>query len=66
MVKFKTVAAALLMITGFLLVIGAAGSDCDGKCMENALPMKDIIIYGLVGLFMMVLGGFIGGFFNEE
>lgn len=43
---------------GIVLVIGAAGSDCDGKCMENALPIYDLILYMLGGVFMIALGAF--------
>ena len=41
---------------GFILVLGAAGSDCDGKCMENAMSMSDTLYYSGIGLVLMALG----------
>ena len=46
----------LMIFSGFILVLGAAGSDCDGACMENALPMADLLLYSFVGLVMMAAG----------
>jgi uncharacterized membrane protein YidH (DUF202 family) len=62
----KNTIAFVIGFAGFLLMVGVAGSDCDGKCMENALPLGETIIYALIGLGMMVAGAFIGGFFNGE
>ena len=41
---------------GILLVLGAAGSDCDGKCMENAMPLVDVIKFSVAGLALIALG----------
>lgn len=60
------VIGTIIGVSGFLLLLGVAGSDCDGKCMENAMPIGDVILYGLIGLVMMVTGLFIGGAFNAE
>ena len=27
----------LLVFVGIFIVLGTAGADCDGKCMENAM-----------------------------
>ena len=62
----KNTIAVIIGFAGFLLLMGAAGSDCDGKCMENALPLGEVILYSLIGLAMMVVGCFIGGAFNGE
>ena len=62
----KNTIAFVIGFAGFLLMVGAAGSDCDGKCMENALPLGEAIMYALIGIFMMVAGAFIGGLFNGE
>lgn len=48
-----------MIAVGFIFVLGVAGSDCDGKCMENAMSMGDTIIYSLVGIGLM-LGGIFG------
>jgi hypothetical protein len=44
---------------GFILVLGVAGADCDGKCMENSLPLTDILLYTAIGLTMMIGGGIV-------
>jgi len=60
------VIGTIIGVSGFLLLMGVAGSDCDGACMENAMSIGDTILYGLLGLTMMVTGLFIGGAFNAE
>ena len=62
----KNVIATIIGLSGFLLLLGTVGSDCDGKCMENSLPIGDIILYSLLGLAMMVTGLLMGGAFNAE
>ena len=34
----------VVCIVGMLAVIGTAGADCDGKCMENALSLTEIAL----------------------
>jgi hypothetical protein len=46
----------LMVAVGFLLILGAAGSDCDGKCMERALPIGELLMYSALGLAMCALG----------
>jgi hypothetical protein len=46
----------VMIAVGFLLILGAAGSDCDGKCMENAMPLADVLLYSAGGLFLMAMG----------
>lgn len=62
----KNTIAVIIGFAGFFLLAGVAGSDCDGKCMENAMPLGETIMYSLIGLGMMVSGLFIGGVFNGE
>ena len=42
------VVGALLTVTGFFIIVGTAGSDCDGKCMENAMGLLDTFYYMLM------------------
>ena len=35
---FRIVLSWGIGIMGVLMILGAAGADCDGKCMDNALP----------------------------
>ena len=41
---------------GFFLVLGTAGADCDGKCMENAMSLWDTVVYMTIGLVMIAVG----------
>tara|TARA_B110000285_G_scaffold183323_1_gene207455 strand:+ start:332 stop:529 length:198 start_codon:yes stop_codon:yes gene_type:complete len=35
----------LMMVVSFFVVLGAAGSDCDGDCVQNAMSIKEILFY---------------------
>lgn len=41
---------------GFFLVLGTAGADCDGKCMQNALSLWDTVVYMTAGCIMIAVG----------
>ena len=45
---------------GFLIVMGVAGSDCDGDCMENSLTMIQMLKYSAIGISCMGLGIYLG------
>lgn len=47
---------SVLMGLGFFLVLGTAGADCDGACMENSLTLGEIALY----MFMGGASGFMG------
>lgn len=49
----RNIIAGALGITGFLLVLGAVGSDCDGKCIENALTLTEVLLFALAGFAMI-------------
>ena len=49
---------ALLIVIGIMLMAGSAG-DCDGKCMESANTLTEMLMYSLMGLAIMLVGGFI-------
>ena len=46
----------LLVFVGIFLVLGTAGADCDGKCMENAMTIGQTIAYFLMGIGATALG----------
>ena len=46
----------ILAVCGFILMMGVAGSDCDGKCMDNAMSITDMLIYGGLGIAMFATG----------
>jgi hypothetical protein len=41
---------------GFLFILGAAGSDCDGKCPQNVMPIEIMLYYTLGGFALIILG----------
>lgn len=41
---------SIRMLVGFLILAGVAGSGCDGKCMENAMSLTEMMMYGAIGL----------------
>lgn len=46
----------LFAVLGFLLILGSAGSDCDGACMERALSLTQIIAFTLGGFCCIIIG----------
>ena len=46
----------VLGFIGFFILLGTAGADCDGKCMENALTITQIVEGVFMGIGIMVLG----------
>ena len=54
----KTIISSILIITGIIMAAGSGG-DCDGKCMEYANSIGDMILYASIGLAMMALGAVI-------
>jgi hypothetical protein len=45
----------VLMITGLMMVAGSAG-DCDGKCMEQANSLGEMLAVAAGGIFAMIVG----------
>ena len=43
---------------GFFILLGTAGADCDGKCMENSLTVVQIMEGVFMGIGLMMLGTF--------
>ena len=50
-----TVMCSFLIIAGLLAMAGSGG-DCDGKCMENANTMSEMLMVIGVGFSMIVAG----------
>jgi len=44
------------ILLGMLIVIGVAGSDCDGKCMQDAMSLTDSVLWSLLGIAFLVWG----------
>ena len=54
----KNILGAFLVIAGLVDMAGSAG-DCDGKCMEYANSMEEMMIAIFIGLTLFVTGGII-------
>ena len=54
----KNILGAFLVIAGLVAMAGSAG-DCDGKCMEYANSMEEMMITIFIGLTLLVTGGII-------
>jgi hypothetical protein len=54
----KNAIASILIFGGIIIAAGSAG-DCDGKCMEYANSIGDMLLYASLGLAMMALGAVI-------
>ena len=55
----KTIINTLAIFLVFMGLIAIAGSanDCDGKCVETANTIGEMMMIVLIGLSMMVTGG---------
>jgi hypothetical protein len=47
-----------MIAVGFVMVLGAAGNDCDGKCMENAAPIGELLKMVGYGIALAAAGTF--------
>ena len=52
------VLGSFLVVMGLVAIAGSAG-DCDGKCMEYANSMGEMMMAIFIGLTLMVTGGII-------
>ena len=46
----------VLGFVGFFILLGTAGADCDGKCMENSLTIVQIMEGVFMGIGLMMVG----------
>ena len=54
----KTILGGFLFTAGLIAIAGSAG-DCDGKCMEYANSMGEMMMICFIGLTLLVTGGII-------
>jgi hypothetical protein len=54
----KNAIGAILIISGLMVAAGSAG-DCDGKCMEYANSLGDMLMIAAAGVGMMLVGFFL-------
>jgi len=51
----KNVIGFTLIAVGMMVAAGSAG-DCDGKCMEYANSLGDMLMIAAAGVGMMIVG----------
>ena len=54
----KSILGAFFVIAGLVAMAGSAG-DCDGKCVEDANSIEEMMITIFIGLTLFVTGGII-------
>jgi len=54
-----------LIFGGFITILGVAGNDCDGKCMENSMTLIEMLKYSVLGMSSMSLGIYLGVKYGE-
>jgi len=47
--------ATVLVFVGIVMIAGSAG-DCDGKCVEQANTISQMLMYAGIGLTMFITG----------
>ena len=55
MKQVLNILAGILVVVGLMMAAGSGG-DCDGKCMEYANTIGETIMYGVIGLMLMLSG----------
>ena len=60
---FKNIIVGCIGAFGFLLILGVAGSDCGGSCMEDAMSLSTMMVYASIGTIMMISSVY---FFNKR
>ena len=50
--------ATLLIAVGLIMMAGAAG-DCDGKCVEQANTISQMLMYAGIGLSFFITGALV-------
>ena len=55
MKQAMNILASVLIVVGIAMAAGSAG-DCDGKCVENANSIGEMMMWGFLGLFLMACG----------
>ena len=48
----------VLGFIGFFILLGTAGADCDGKCMEQANDLATMVVLAGTGIVFMLSGVF--------
>jgi hypothetical protein len=46
----------VFVFVGIFAILGTAGADCDGKCMENAMTIGETLMWSLAGIGATAVG----------
>ena len=52
----KKIFGTIIVVIGFVGIMGVVGSDCDGACMQNAMSLQDSIVWG-AGFILTIIAG---------
>jgi Co/Zn/Cd efflux system component len=61
----KNTISSLLIITGIIMMAGSA-NDCDGKCMETANTLSEMLMIALLGLVVSGSGALLMAYKNNS
>jgi uncharacterized membrane protein len=42
------------IIIGMIVLLGVAGSDCDGKCVADSMSISEMLSWAAVGLSLII------------
>jgi hypothetical protein len=56
----------IILLFGGILVVAGSGNDCDGKCMETANTISEMLVVAFCGLLAMGVGGMLLFLTNRE
>jgi|TARA_B110000908_G_scaffold108793_1_gene127723 hypothetical protein len=63
--KFLNTVGGLLIVIGLMAMAGSA-NDCDGKCIETANTMSEMLTIVIMGLASMGLGAYVLTLVNNK
>lgn len=55
-----------ILLFGGLMAIAGSGNDCDGKCMETANTLGEMLVVAFFGLIAMGVGGYLVAIANGK
>jgi len=61
----KNTISSLLIVTGIIMMAGSA-NDCDGKCMETANTLSEMLMIAFLGLVVSGSGALLMAYQNNS
>ena len=61
----KNTISSLLIVTGIIMMAGSA-NDCDGKCMETANTLSEMLMIAFLGLVISGSGALLMAYKNNS